>query len=90
MMEVLTVLGAIGSGAPIAAVPLIALSFASGHFLAGRNPCVRTVMVLGTAQRNVSAAMVVAAQNFNDSVNPKAFLSPGRLTAIGGELALVE
>jgi BASS family bile acid:Na+ symporter len=35
-------------------------------FLGGGNSAVRNVMGLGTAQRNVSAAIVVAAQNFSE------------------------
>jgi hypothetical protein len=35
-----------------------------GMVLGGRDPSVRSVMGLGTAQRNVSAAILVAAQNF--------------------------
>ncbi len=38
-------------------------SFVIGFFLGGRAQ--RNVMGLGTAQRNVSAAIVVAAQNFS-------------------------
>jgi BASS family bile acid:Na+ symporter len=35
-----------------------------GFILGGRDPGIRSVMGLGTAQRNVSAAIVVATQNF--------------------------
>jgi BASS family bile acid:Na+ symporter len=61
-----TLLGAIGSGALLAAVIFIAVSFAIGYFLAGRDGGTRSVLGLGTAQRNVSAALVVAGQNFTD------------------------
>jgi BASS family bile acid:Na+ symporter len=37
-----------------------------GLLLGGRNPEVRSVMGLGTAQRNVAAAIVVVAQNFSE------------------------
>ena len=33
--------------------------------LGGRDPAVRSVMGLGTAQRNIAAAMVVAVKNFS-------------------------
>jgi BASS family bile acid:Na+ symporter len=39
-------------------------SFAIGFVLGAGDPGVRNVLGLGTAQRNVSAALVVAAQNF--------------------------
>ena len=40
-------------------------SLVIGMVLGGRDPTVRNVMGLGTATRNVSAAIVVAAQNFS-------------------------
>jgi BASS family bile acid:Na+ symporter len=62
-----TILAAIGSGALIAALIFIAAAFAIGYFLAGwTSGSPRSVMGLGTAQRNVSAALVVAGQNFTD------------------------
>ena len=58
-----TVIGTVGSGAIIAALLLIALSFVGGYVLGGSSG---PVVGLGTAQRNVSAAMVVASSNFTD------------------------
>jgi predicted Na+-dependent transporter len=86
-----TILGTIGSGALIAAVLLIAVSFAFGYFLSGRDPGVRSVSGLGTAQRNVSAAMVVAAGNFADPnvlvmILVGALLMLVILMPLGGEL----
>ena len=40
-----------------------------GLLVGGSDPAIRSVMGLGTAQRNLSAAMVVAAQNFSDQPN---------------------
>jgi predicted Na+-dependent transporter len=58
------ILGLLGTGG-IIALPLFVLgSLAIGFVLGGRDPSVRGVLALGTAQRNVSAALVVAAQNF--------------------------
>jgi predicted Na+-dependent transporter len=59
-----TVIGTVGSGAIIAALLLIASSFIAGYVLAGSSS--RPVVGLGTAQPNVSAAMVVAGSNFSD------------------------
>jgi len=38
-----------------------------GLLLGGRDPAVRSVMGLGTAQRNVAAAILVSVQNFSDT-----------------------
>ncbi|MEA2011098.1 MAG: bile acid:sodium symporter [Actinomycetota bacterium] len=60
-----------GTGAIIAIVVFILLSLAIGYVAGGwgSTPEIRSVMALGTAQRNVSAAMVVGAMNFSDSPN---------------------
>ena len=61
-----TLLGTIGSGAILALLLLVAGSLVIGWFLGGATRPPRTVMGLGTAQRNVSAALVVAGGNFDD------------------------
>ena len=38
-----------------------------GLLLGGRDPAVRSVMGLGTTQRNVAAAILVSVQNFSDT-----------------------
>ena len=58
------ILGLLGTGGIIALLLFVLGSFAIGSLLGGRDPGVRSVLGLGTAQRNVSAALVVAAQNF--------------------------
>jgi len=59
----------IGTGGLVAIIALILVSLALGYAAGGRDPGIRSVMALGTAQRNLSAAMVVAAQNFSDKPN---------------------
>ncbi len=44
----------------------IIATFALGFVFGGRDPGIRSVMGLGTAQRNISAALVVGVQNFTD------------------------
>ncbi len=61
-----SMIGAIGTGVIIALLLFIVLSFVVGYFLGGPAKDTKTVMGLGTAQRNVSAALVVGAQNFKD------------------------
>jgi BASS family bile acid:Na+ symporter len=60
-----TILGTIGSGAILAALIFVFLSFVIGYFLAS-SAATRSMLGLGTAQRNVAAAMVVATDNFAD------------------------
>ncbi len=57
----------IGTGGLLAIVIFLLVSLVLGYFAGGSDPATRSVMGLGTAQRNVSAAMVVGAQNFSDS-----------------------
>jgi predicted Na+-dependent transporter len=59
------IIDTIGTGGILAALILLVAAFAAG-FLAGGSPEEqRSVLGLGTAQRNLSAAIVVAAQNFS-------------------------
>jgi len=55
----------IGTGGILALILFIIGSLLIGLLLGGRDPADRSVMGLGTAQRNVSAAIVVAAANFS-------------------------
>jgi BASS family bile acid:Na+ symporter len=57
----------IGTGGFAAILLFLAGSFVVGYFAAGSDAGTRSVLGLGTAQRNLSAAMVVAGQNFSDS-----------------------
>ncbi|MCZ6663254.1 MAG: bile acid:sodium symporter [Actinobacteria bacterium] len=58
------ILDIIGTGGFIAILLFLVGAFIFGYFGAGRDAGVRSVLGLGTAQRNLSAAMVVAGQNF--------------------------
>lgn len=55
-----------GTGAILAAILLIGGAFAIGFLLGGPDPSERGVFGLGTGQRGVAAAMIVAAQSIND------------------------
>jgi BASS family bile acid:Na+ symporter len=61
-----SLISVIGTGAILALLLFIILSFVIGFFLGGPAKDTKAVMGLGTAQRNVSAALVVGAQNFGD------------------------
>jgi predicted Na+-dependent transporter len=59
-------LAAIGSGAIISVLLLILGAFIIGWLLAGKDAVAKPVLALGTAQRNIAAALVVAGNNFSD------------------------
>ncbi|NEQ43956.1 MAG: bile acid:sodium symporter family protein [Leptolyngbya sp. SIOISBB] len=73
-----TMIAAIGSGAIIVAIIFILVSLALGYFL-GPTAGTRPVMGLGTAQRNIAAAMVVATGNFSDDPNVLTMILVGAL-----------
>lgn len=64
--HVKAVLAVFGSGGIIALLLFLALAFGFGYFLGGRDGSIRSVLGLGTAQRNLSAALVIATANFAD------------------------
>ena len=61
------VIDLIGTGGFLALLLFIAGSLLIGFVIGGREPGVRNVTGLATAQRNVSAAIVVTLQNFSDT-----------------------
>lgn len=60
------IVGLIGTGGIVALLIFYVIALVIGYFAGGSEPAIRSVMGLGTAQRNVSAAMVVGVQNFSD------------------------
>lgn len=64
-LNVSNIIDLIGTGGILALLLFIIGSFLIGFLLGGRDQGDRSVMGLGTAQRNVSAAIVVTAQNFS-------------------------
>ena len=67
-LNVSNIIDLIGSGGLIAMLLFIVGCLVIGLVLGGRDPQVRSVMGLGTAQRNVSAAILVSAQNFSGTM----------------------
>jgi BASS family bile acid:Na+ symporter len=65
-LNVSNILSLIGTGGFAALLIFIFGSLGIGMLLGGRNPAERNVMGLGTAQRNLAAAIVVATQNFTE------------------------
>ena len=60
------VLQVFGTRGILAGLLYIALGFAIGWLLGGPDSDTRRVMALGTSQRNIAAALVVASQSFSD------------------------
>ena len=69
VLEFSTIIGTIGTGGLVAALIFLGGALVIGLLLGGKDGSMRSVMGLGTAQRNLSAAMLVAAQNFSDDGN---------------------
>ena len=61
------VLEVFGTGGILAGLLFIALGFWAGWLLGGPNADTKRVMALGTGQRNIAAALVVANQGFSDA-----------------------
>lgn len=84
-------LGVIGSTAIIASILFLLAAFVIGYLLGGRDGATKRVMGLGTAQRNLGAAVAVAGLNFTDPDVLVMVLVVGLsglvlLMVIGGEL----
>ena len=60
------VLAVFGTGGILAGLLFIAIGFVTGWLLGGPDINTRRVLALGTAQRNIAAALVVASQSFSD------------------------
>ena len=55
-----------GTRGVLASSIFLLVSFATGWLLGGPGPDTRSVLALGSAQRNIAAALVVGGQNFED------------------------
>ncbi|MFC2055815.1 bile acid:sodium symporter family protein [Chloroflexota bacterium] len=86
------IVGVIGTGAIIAILVFLVVALILGYFLGGAESGTCSVLGLGTAQRNLSAALVVAAQNFADDPNVLTMILVAGLVGlvllmvVGGEL----
>jgi BASS family bile acid:Na+ symporter len=63
------IIATLGTGGILAVLIFLAGALGIGLLLGGRDASMRSVVGLGTAQRNLSAAMLVAATNFADDPN---------------------
>lgn len=80
----------VGTGGLLAAVVFLLVALGLGYVSGGSDPATRSVLGLGTAQRNLSAALVVGAQNFSSEaltyVIVIALIGLAILIPVGGEL----
>lgn len=77
-----SIVGLIGTGGLLALAVFYTISLVIGYFTGGSDPGMRSVMGLGTAQRNVAAAMVVGVQNFSDSPDVLTMIIVGALVGL--------
>ena len=66
LLNVRSVMAVFGTGGILAGVLFLAVGFVVGWALGGAATETRSVLGLGTAQRNIAAALVVANQSFDD------------------------
>jgi len=59
-----SIVGIIGTGGIAAILVFLIGALVMGYFMGGSDGNIRSVLGLGTAQRNLSAAIAVATQNF--------------------------
>ncbi len=64
LVNIKAIIGVIGTGGLLAVILFLLVSLLLGYILGGSDGKIRSVLGLGTAQRNLSAALVVAAGNF--------------------------
>jgi BASS family bile acid:Na+ symporter len=63
VLQFSNIVGLIGTGGLVAIIVFLVGAFVIGYFLGGRDPGTKSVLGLGTGQRNLSAAVLVAGQN---------------------------
>ncbi|MEA3440997.1 MAG: bile acid:sodium symporter, partial [Chloroflexota bacterium] len=66
VLNISNILSVIGTGLLVAGAIFIVVSFVIGYLLGGPGSDTKAVLGLGTGQRNIAAALVVAGQNFTD------------------------
>ena len=74
VMQFRTILDLIGTGGLLAIVVFLVGAFIIGYLMGGGDTGIKSVLGLGTAQRNLSAAVLVAGQNFADDPNVLAMI----------------
>jgi predicted Na+-dependent transporter len=73
------VLALFGTGAILATLLFIAISVVAGYFLGGPGTDTKRVLALGTGQRNLAAAFLIATANFAEQPNVLVYLAAASL-----------
>ena len=71
-----------GTGAIIATVLFLVISLLAGYLLGGPGADTKRVLALGTGQRNLSAAFIIAAGNFADQPNVLVYVAAAGLVGM--------
>lgn len=71
-----------GTGAILATVLFITISIAAGYLLGGPSTDTRQVLALGSGQRNLSAAFIIATGSFADQPNVLVYLAAAGLVGM--------
>ena len=69
VLQFSSIVGLIGTGGLVAIIIFLLGAFVIGFLLGGKDAGTKSVMGLGTGQRNLAAAVLVACQNFSDDPN---------------------
>jgi predicted Na+-dependent transporter len=81
-LNVKNVLALFGTGAIIATVLFLVISLLAGYVLGGPGADTKRVLALGTGQRNLSAAFIIAAGNFADQPNVLVYVAAAGLVGM--------
>jgi predicted Na+-dependent transporter len=76
------VIALFGTGAIIATLLFIAISILGGYLLGGPSTDTKQVLALGSGQRNLSAAFIIATGNFADQPNVLVYLAAAGLVGM--------
>jgi predicted Na+-dependent transporter len=81
-LNVKNVVALFGTGAILATLLFIAISLLGGYLLGGPSTDTKQVLALGTGQRNLSAAFIIATSNFADQPNVLIYLAAAGLVGM--------
>ena len=81
-LNISNVVALFGTGAIIATLLFITISIAAGYLLGGPSTDTKQVLALGSGQRNLSAAFIIATGSFADQPNVLVFLAAAGLVGM--------